>query len=129
MPVYAIAVACFLLSLPVSAAGAITGIFGNLTYKSEGGDLIGTEMRIYQEHGRYMVAMIDSEGAPGPELKVPATVAGNHITFTVAQPGTTIRYAGRINQAGFTGTYTVVSNGNVTYNLRLPRLKHSYWNR
>ena len=126
----------FVLLLIASPAAAdakppISGLYGDLTYNDEGGDLLGTEIRIVKSAEHYEAYVQTAEGTPGPVRRAAVTASGNHVHFTVAEKdGSHDEYDGRITSGGFDGTRTSVSPSRMVASpLRLPRLKKSYWQR
>jgi len=106
----------------------VTGIYSNLQYIEEAGDLLGTELFIVSGPNGYEVVVQVAEGVPGPILTVPVVVTGTHVRFIVPRPsfgaGT---YEGEIGPKGFEGVVTATFNGRVlTTPIRLAR-KNSYW--
>ena len=118
-------------STACEAQPRVTGIFGDLTYNTEGGDLLGTEIHIAKTAGHYEADVQLAEGGPGPIQRVAVTVRGDHVHFVVPEEdGSRDEYDGRVTAAGFDGTQTFVSpSQRVTHPLHLPRLKKSYWQR
>ncbi|HYK78709.1 MAG TPA: hypothetical protein VEU95_03735 [Micropepsaceae bacterium] len=106
----------------------ITGIYSDLEYNREAGDLLGTELFIVLGPKGYEAFVQVSEGSPGPSAVVPVKVERDHISFSAPEPslgaGT---YEGRISPNSFIGTRTGVAGGQtVTKPVRLLR-KNSYW--
>jgi hypothetical protein len=106
----------------------ISGIYSNLEYNREGGDLLGTEVFIVLGGSGYEAFVQVSEGAPGPSALVPVKVERDHISFTVPEPsfGAGV-YEGRISTTGFVGTLTATNKGRSVVNPVRLRRKNSYW--
>ncbi len=85
MRVYFSLTILLLVSFGVNAATLpkITGIYSNLTYNQEAGDLIGAEIWIVLggEH-RYFAIMQCAEGYPSKPVVVTATVKGTNVEFS-----------------------------------------------
>jgi hypothetical protein len=127
----AVALSCLALcGSPVAAAkGArITGIYSDLRYIEEAGDLLGTEIRISRSHGRYNASVQVAEGAPGEVITVPVKVDGDKVSFTLTDKDYRYLYVGTIASSGFSGIRTVATpKQQVTSPFRLARKRHSYW--
>jgi len=120
-----------MVALPGMAAerpARVTGIFSDLHYNEEGGDLLGTEIFIvYAAHG-YTAFVQCAEGSPGVAVAVPVKVNGNHVSFIVPEPSNGAgSYDGRISATGFIGTITGTTNGKSITNRIQLRRKKSYW--
>ena len=77
--------ACLLLAAPGAllsqAPVRITGIYGDLHYVEEAGDVIGTEIIVSRTKTRYRVVFQEGVGEPGPVDTVEATVRGDSLFF------------------------------------------------
>lgn len=110
---------------------AVTGIFSDLYYNDEGGDLLGTEIFIvFDGNDRYVAFFQHWEGGGDPAIVVSVTTGpNNHVSFEIPEPalGAGI-YEGNITKAGFDGVWIHrMSNGHIyKYPIRLKR-KKSYW--
>jgi alkylation response protein AidB-like acyl-CoA dehydrogenase len=62
-----------------------TGMFSDMEYNDEGGDLLGTEVFITYAHDGYFVVYQSSEGEPITPVVVPATISGTSIKFVVPE--------------------------------------------
>jgi len=131
MPTRGLIFALFcLLALPALAAEPqakrITGIYSNLTYNQESGDLLGMELLVVpsrqNQEAAYSVFVQISEGGAPFTAVVPLKVTGTNIEFTLP-PGST--YPGERFVGTFKGDELLVrwSQGTVEH------LKHgnSYW--
>jgi hypothetical protein len=108
----------------------ITGIFSDLYYNQEGGDLLGTEIFLVsaQEHG-YFAFVQSWAGGTTPPVVVPVQVDGDKVTFAVPAPSLGEgNYEGRISGTGFDGTcrHPLASGGFSEEPIHLKR-KKSYW--
>jgi hypothetical protein len=76
-----------------SAAGAagntgqpkLTGMFSDMAYNEEGGDLLGTEIFVTYARDGYFVVYQSSEGEPTTPVVVPAAISGTSIKFSVPE--------------------------------------------
>ncbi len=106
----------------------VTGIYSDLRYSDESGDLGGTEIFIVYAARGYTAFVQTAEGEPDEAVAVPVKVDKNRISFIVPKPtnGPWV-YDGRITATGFVGTLTI-SNGGKRYTTKLQlRRKKSYW--
>ncbi len=116
-----------IVAVPAAAQSVrATGVFSNMTYYEEAGDLVGTEIFIfYGGKSGYFALVQCSPSFPTAPVLATAKVTGNHIEFTL--PATENSYC---PAATFTGTVTEAElrgsfdSGTETY--VLPR-KASYW--
>jgi hypothetical protein len=66
----------------------ITGVFGDLHYVEQAGDVIGTEIIISRTKSGYQVIFQEAEGEPGPVDTVLATVKGDSLFFELPPDST-----------------------------------------
>lgn len=91
---------------PDSKQAKPTGMFSDMQYNNEGGDLLGTEVFITYAHDGYFVVYQSSEGEPITPVVVPATISGTSITFVVpktADPRGS--FSGTIGAKELTGSF------------------------
>lgn len=121
-----------LLSTPTFATQTkphITGIYSDLYYNEEGGDLLGTEIFIVYSGSEYVAFFQCWEGgSAGPTVST-VEVNGDAISFKVPAPsfgeGT---YKGHITKKGFDGTWTrLLTNGTIVQGSVHLKRKLSYW--
>lgn len=60
-----------------------TGMFTDMRYHAESGDVVGTEVLVVYSRDGYRVVYQSSEGEPGVPVVVPAKVEGMRLTFDV----------------------------------------------
>ena len=92
---------------PASKQPKPTGMFSDMQYNDEGGDLLGTEVFITYAHDGYFVVYQSSEGEPITPVVVPATISGTSITFVVpktADPRGS--FSGTIGAKELTGSFS-----------------------
>lgn len=109
----------------------VTGIYSDLYYNDEGGDLLGTEIFIVVtgQGSDYAVFFQNWEGGSTFPVVVPAQVDGDKITFKVPPPSDAAgTYSGRIGKKGFDGTWKHKDDDGSyrTEPIHLGR-KKSYW--
>jgi hypothetical protein len=84
-----------------------TGMFSDMEYNDEGGDLLGTEVFITYARDGYFVVYQSSEGEPITPVVVPATVSGTSIKFVIpntADPRGS--FSGTIDTRELTGSFS-----------------------
>ncbi len=94
---------------PVFHANAVEtkigGIYSNLRYNQDGGDLLGTELLVVGTENGWVVFYQHWEGGADKPIVVPATVDHDHISFAIPDSdGGGGGYEGRISISGFEGT-------------------------
>jgi hypothetical protein len=100
----------------------ITGIYSNMFYNEEGGDLVGFEMFILMGGEDYYVIYQESEGAPSVPIVVEAKINGNIISFTITEPtGKEGKFIGKISAKYLIGKFEGEEN-----QIKLTK-KKSYW--
>jgi hypothetical protein len=108
----------------------ITGIYSDLYYNREDGDLGGTELFIVGVGELGYAAFIQHwEGGTRMPVVVPVEVNGNKVTFSVPAPSLGEgQYEGRITQNAFDGNWRhpLVGGGFAEDPIHLRR-KKSYW--
>jgi hypothetical protein len=110
------------LSKKVAPAVKLTGMFSDLTYNTEGGDLLGEEIFVVTTNKGYQVIYQQSEGEPQVPVVVPATMMGHALSFTVpAEVSGVGTFTGTVHAHDLTGTFS--GSG---MKVRLVR-KNSYW--
>lgn len=100
----------------------ITGIYSDLTYHEESGDVLGDEVFVVFSNQGYFVVFQGSEGAPYRPVVVPAQVDGASISF-VLPPQVDPRgaFSGQLVNDELVGTFK--NNGQ---SIRLKK-RASYW--
>jgi hypothetical protein len=122
----------FCAAFPAFAASErphITGIYSNLYYNRQGGDLLGTELFIVSAPAGYVLFFQNWEGGGSDPVAVPVKVLGDRISFTIPEPSLGAGdYEGRINRAGFEGSWhhRLADGSHRSDAIRLKR-KSSYW--
>ena len=117
-----------LICLMASMAGAgestikVTGIYSDMKYNREGGDVLGTEIFVVFSKQGYCVVFQSAEGEPNVPVVVQASISEGKIFFEIP-PGIDPRgrFSGEITKDELIGSFS--ANGHV---VRLKR-KTSYW--
>ena len=107
------------------ARNICTGTFSNLSYNSNAGDIIGTEIRVVLTNVGYKAVVQISEGGPGPLLIVDVQCDGKKISFNILEPkqSQSERFVGLITKKGLSGQFFYL-NGSEKIILRRTK---SYW--
>jgi hypothetical protein len=86
----------------------VPGIYSDLAYSNEGGDLLGTEIFIIPIGNSEYVAFFQCWGGESTQpVTVPVKVSGDAISFTVRLPSCGVgAYKGRISKNAFDATVT-----------------------
>lgn len=108
----------------------ITGIYSDLSFNREGGDLLGTELFIVSAGAHGYVAFVQSwQGGTNIPLVVPVQLDGNKISFTVPAPSLAEgQYNGSISKTGFDGIWRhSLASGSLTEDKVHLKRKKSYW--
>jgi hypothetical protein len=99
----------------------VTGIYSDMEYVEETGDLVGTEIFLLLSGEGHFVLVQVAEGSPGVPLLLPARVDGQSLTFELPECG---KFTGQISAGKLVGSFANCSN----WHVRLNR-KRSYWQR
>jgi hypothetical protein len=85
----------------------LTGMFSDMAYNDEGGDLLGTEVFVTCAHDGYVVVYQSSEGEPTTPVVVPATISGTSIRFVVPESADPRgSFVGTIGAKELTGSFS-----------------------
>jgi hypothetical protein len=105
----------------------LTGTFTDLSYHAEGGDVLGTEIRIVAGRHGLQATIQEAEGSPSDLVLVPKVVAtvDGRIRFDVPVNELDIRhFEGVITPAQITGVWTLTDGTTERVVLKRGR---SYW--
>ena len=105
----------------------ITGIYSDMSYNVEGGDLLGDEIfLVYSDRGYYVIYQ-ESEGAVYAPIVIPAKVDGSSVSFTLPpsadRPDQPTGFQGKVINDELVGTFKFK---NTEQTVHLKR-KNSYW--
>ena len=102
----------------------LTGVYTNLEYSSESGDVIGMEVfLVYSKKGYYAIFQ-DSEGEPSIPVVISAKIDSKNITFIIPRnSGTSYsgEFKGRFTERGLVGAFKGIKQ-----KIILER-RNSYW--
>jgi hypothetical protein len=113
-----------IFSTGISAQGETprtTGIYTDMSYNTEGGDVIGTEIFVVDTNRGYYVVFQSGEGEPSVPVVVPAKVSGSSIRFTLPSGTEGGTFTGTIGATQLIGSF---SSNHQTIHLKR---KASYW--
>jgi hypothetical protein len=107
---------CIVGSLLISSAAAakrkparlrVTGIYSNMNYVEEAGDVVGMEVFIVDGGDGYYATVQIAEGAPDPPVLVKVEVKGTAIEFTLpGEAGASLgKFTGTITARGLRGKF------------------------
>lgn len=100
----------------------VTGLFSDMAYNRDGGDVIGIEVFITYSGKGYFVVYQSAEGEPTVPVVVPAKISGTSISFDVpADTDPRGSFTGTMNAHELVGAF---SGNQTTVHLRR---KASYW--
>jgi hypothetical protein len=103
----------------------ITGTYGNMYYNSEGGDLIGDELKIVNTKQGYQGVLQISEGAPEPLILVDVKLTGTNISFSIPDSSPYAgSFDGKIENGLLRGEFHFKSGGADKVELKKGK---SYW--
>ena len=106
IPVLILIVAVSSIAVCASVQAKITGIYSDMYYNDEGGDIIGHELFIVYSRDNYYVFFQSSEGEPDMPQLVPARIEGSAIYFTlVSSDAKVIQFNGVITDDELTGKF------------------------
>jgi len=109
---------------PAKRPASPTGTFSSMYYNEEGGDLIGTEVRIVYTRKGFQGTVQDAEGEPDELILFTATIDGGNnftISYTSPRTGDPVTISGRVTEAGLETKTKWWTGGNLLK--RAP----SYW--
>ena len=101
----------------------VAGLYSDLAYNEEGGDLLGMEVLLVAGPGGYYATVQCAGGAPGRPSVVPVQVAGTRVSFALppGQPDCGTAFTAIVSASGMRGRFAGESATRW-----LPR-KNSYW--
>ena len=100
----------------------VTGMYSDMRYNEEGGDVLGTEVFVMRAQGGYYVVYQSSEGDPSVPVVIPAEVSGKTIKFDVpASSDPRGSFTGHVNAGNLAGTFSASEESVVL------KRRQSYW--
>jgi len=128
-------VACALVLLSASIAVSadavrVAGVYSNLHYNKEGGDLLGAEILIFPSKGptTFSALVQLAEGGAPFSVLVPVLVTGSKVEFTIPEGGPYggLRFSGSVSRTELVGRWSSGSAFGGGDREQLKRGK-SYW--
>jgi len=118
-----LALTCPLSSLGPDAAArpSVTGIFSDMYYSAEGGDVVGTEVFIMYTNQGYYATFQMAEGVPSVPALVQVSVDGVNVSFSVPEAQGGGMFRGHVTARALVGT---LEEGRDPLNLKRGK---SYW--
>ncbi len=108
-----------------AAGNNITGTYTNMQFNRQGGDLLGTELRIAVTRSGYQGVLQIAEGGPGQLVLVNVQVDGNRIKFSIPDDNPYAgSFSGVITNGVLTGHFKYKSGGEEDVVLKKGK---SYW--
>src|SRR5436190_13391704 len=102
-----------------SRSPRVTGIFTDMHYITDVGDLLGTEVFIVGGGNGYKAIVQIAQGSPGDPVVVPVTVKGNDVSFELPPTYHNLKFSGRVSTQALTG--------NLGSERVALRRRNSYW--
>jgi len=91
-----------LAALPAPAQQVrVTGLFSDMHYIPQAGDVLGTEVFIVVSPGGYSAVVQLAEGQPQMPVVVPVNVNGLDVSFSLPN---NLKFAGRVSNSALVGT-------------------------
>lgn len=123
----------FLISILSNAAelpaNSLTGIYSDISFNKESGDLLGSEIFLMRGNNEFFVVFQSAQGVPSTPVLVTAKIKGNKLSFQL--PKNDNAYSGlfeavlyRDRLEGFFGDGQLAPNGKKKFILRK---RMSYW--
>lgn len=105
-----------------------TGLFGQLEYHKESGDVVGLEVFIVRGRSGYVAVLQLAEGVPEDPIVVPIKLEGAVLSFEVRfRKETTLRYTGTVRRDGLYGRFDNGAFSDRDDGFFLLRRGRSYW--
>ena len=101
----------------------VAGVFSDLHWVEEAGDLVGTEVFLFRGRDGYWALLQLAEGAPADPSLVSATVSGTAVEFPFPAFGPKAVFKGQVTTTRLEGA---VTGGSAPVTISLPR-RGSYW--
>ena len=99
----------------------LTGIYSDMSYIDEAGDVLGTEVFIVYSSKGYFAIIQVAEGAPSVPAVVPITVDGTKVSFSLPGDLGGGQFRGQVTERGLSGRF---ADGREPWDLKRGK---SYW--
>lgn len=108
-----------------SAAPRLTGTYSDMNYNAQGGDVLGTEIRIVNTRKGYQGVIQFSEGTPEELVVVDIQIKNDAVSFVVPEPSPYAgEFTGNIRGGVLKGEFRYKSGGSEKVELKKGK---SYW--
>ena len=104
---------------PAQPRVRVTGIYSDMRYIQQAGDVLGTEVFIVADDGGYSAVVQIAQGIPAVPVVVPATVKGITVSFSLPD----VKFDGHVTRTALVGTLRSAL-GSAPVSLRRGK---SYW--
>ena len=112
----------------VLAAERITGVYSDMEFNEEAGDVIGIEIFLVYSREGFQAIFQDAEGSPSVPVVVPAIVKGSEITFELPERnGYSGKFLGRIQKDRIEGHFLTGAAGREGEPEIVLKRGRSYW--
>ncbi len=103
----------------------LTGTYSDMYYNAQGGDVLGTEIRIANTRKGFQGVIQFSEGTPEELIVVDIQIKNNAVSFVVPEPSPYAgQFTGTINDGILRGEFRYKSGGSNKVELKKGK---SYW--
>ena len=106
---------------------AVTGVFSNLRYNENGGDVLGLEVLLIYTKAGYMAVIQVAEGVPEVPVVVPVEVDGSQIAFSFPAGGARLQFRGNVGSTTLEGRFDNGAFAASPQGLVVLRRGKSYW--
>jgi len=110
-----------------SARPTPTGLFGQLEYHKESGDVTGLEIFIMRGRSGFVAVIQTAEGVPEDPVVVPIKIDAASVSFEMRSGTETLRYQGTLRRDGLYGRFDNDAFSDRADGLFLLRRGRSYW--
>jgi len=130
--VFAITLYVLLGALDICAVAAerVTGIYSDMAFNKESGDVSGIEVFVVFSREGFQVIFQDAEGSPSVPVVVTAVVKGSNISFDLPERnGYSGKFVGRISNGKLVGSFLAGAVGKEGKSEITLKRGKSYWQR
>jgi hypothetical protein len=104
-----------------------TGVFSNMEYHKDSGDVSGIEVFIVNTKHGYMATVQIAEGEPDAPILVPVTQSGDSLSFEVPSAGAKLLFTGTVKADGLYGHFNNGAFSDRSDGRFMLRRGRSYW--
>jgi len=111
-----------------SAAERVTGIYSNMAFNEESGDVSGIEIFVVYSREGFQAVFQDAEGSPSVPVVVPAIIKGSEISFELPERnGYSGKFLGRVTKGQLEGHFLTGAVGKEGKPEIVLKKSRSYW--